>query len=387
MKAGFISGSMFCIDPKGNFRLRQHDYKSLIQWTELFDEVNFYFTEVPFDSSKESWIAFNDSRCKFIAICNHDDTLANKIKKIRIVAMNNSDCDLYYYRLPSYEPMIFHFYAGHKIPYFIELHGDHETAILTGTQPWFIKYPLARFVCRYTKKMGKNCAFAYSIGEALVKKYVPIQIPQYVTTNHLTSISEYPQECPYRELSNPVNLLFVGAIQHRKGLSNLFAVLDRMHKSGYSFIMNIVGSGEQQSELELYADAHGFGENVKFWGQITHGIDLYTRYKNADIFILPSVSAEGVPRVTHEAMIFGCPVIATDIGSIAWQLSGGAGIVLKPNDNEALYDSIIRLINNPELRKKYIYTAYEKSKLFSWEKQKEGNNDFARSQFVKLGLR
>ena len=378
---------MFCVDNKGNFRLRQHDCKSLIQWIELFDEVVFYFTEVPYDSSKESWTILNDSRCKFIAICNHGDTLIHKIKGIQQAATSSFDCDIYYYRLPSYEPMIFHFFVGNKRPYFIELHGDHETAFLTGPQPWYIKYPLAKLMYLYTRKMGQNSAFAYSIGEALVKKYVPSQVPQYVTTNHLTSISEYPEECPYRELSDPVNLLFVGAIQHRKGLKNLFLVLDRMHKAGCGFIMNIVGSGEQQLELMQYAESHGFGHRVKFWGQVPHGAALYAIYKKADIFILPSVSAEGVPRVTHEAMIFGCPVIATDIGSIAWQLSGGAGIVLKPNDNEALYDSIMQLINNPELRKKYIYTAYEKSKLFSWEKQKEGNNDFARSQFVKLGLR
>lgn len=386
MRAGIISGSMFCVDPNGDFRIREHDYKSLIQWVELFDKVTFYFDQVPFDEAKNSWTVFNDPKCNFIAMCRHSDSLKSKIQQIKKVASSLLDIDVLYYRLPSYEPMIFHHYQDKNIPYFIELHGDHETAVLTGPQPWYIKYPLSKLLYYYTKKMGKNAAFAYSIGEALVKKYVPTEVPQYVTTNHLTSIEEYPTECPYRELSNPVSILFVGAIQHRKGLTNLFSVLNRLHNEGCNFMMNIVGSGEQQDELRFYADKNGFGDCVKFWGQVKHGSDLYAIYKKADMFILPSVSAEGVPRVTHEAMIFGCPVIATDIGSVAWQLSGGAGIVLQPNDNNSLYDAIKSLIIDKELRRNYIETAFEKSKQFSWENQKNGNNEFARAQLKKLGL-
>lgn len=384
IQAGFVSGSMYCIDVNGQYRLREHDYKSLIQWTELFDEVVFYFTQVPYDKEKDSWAIMDEKKCTFVSICNHNDSISVKKQKIKSIVKNSQDCDIYYYRLPSYEPMFFHYYQNKKIPYFIELHGDHETAIMSGPQAWLRKYPLSKLLYFYTKKMGKGSSFAYSIGEVLVKKYVPANVPQYVTTNHLTSVSEYPEKCLYHELSTPIEILFVGAVQERKGLIYLFKALQKMHQEGIEFRMNIVGTGEQIKSLVQFAEHEGFIQKVKLWGQVTHGEKLYDIYRKCDLFVLPSVAAEGVPRVTHEAMIFGCPVVATDIGSVKWQLSGGTGIVVESANVDALYNAIMRVSNNQEVRKKLIYLGYEKSKVYSWEAQKDGNNNFAKEQLVKI---
>lgn len=385
IRAGFVSGSMFTVDPQGKYRLRKHDYRSLVQWMELFDSVVLYFTEVPFDRNKETWEIITDPRVSFISICNHDDSIRKKWRSIRLAAKNASAvCDIFYYRLPSYEPMFFHFFRNRHIPYFVELHGDHETATLTSPQFWFKKYPLAKFVAYYTKKMCAHAAFVYTIGEALMKKYVPDAVPQHITTNHLTSKYEYPKQLPYRDASKPFSILFVGAIQERKGLLHLFKVLHRLRTEDVHFRMLVVGEGEQKKKLESFANENGFRDRVVFYGQVPHGPELYSIYQQADLFVLPSVSAEGVPRVTHEAMIFGCPVIATDIGSVKWQLSGGAGILVEPGDEDALYCAIKRVMEDKNTRYELIVKGFEKSKLYSWEAQKEGNNAFAIKQMKQL---
>ena len=385
IRAGFVSGSMFTVDPQGQYRLRIHDYRSLIQWMELFDSIVLYFTKVPFDRDKESWAIVTAPHVSFISICNHDDPLRKKWRSIKSAAKNASNvCDIFYYRLPSYEPMFFHLFRNYQIPYFVELHGDHETAILTGSQFWIKKYPLAKLVAFYTRKMCAHAAFAYTIGEALMDKYVPKAVPQHVTTNHLTSIDEYPKQLPYKIARNPFTILFVGAVQERKGLLHLFKVLHRLSIEGIPFRMLVVGEGEQKKELEDFANEKGFGDRVVFYGQVPHGPELYSIYQQADLFVLPSVSAEGVPRVTHEAMIFGCPVIATDIGSVKWQLSGGAGILVEPGDEDALYCAIKRVMEDKNTRYELIVKGFEKSKLYSWEAQKEGNNAFAIKQMKQL---
>lgn len=385
IRAGIISGSMFTVDPQGQYRLRKHDYRSLVQWKELFGSVVFYFTEVPYDKDKESWEIITDPRVSFTAICNHDDSFRKKLHSIKLAAkIAGAVCDIFYYRLPSYEPMVFHFFRNRQIPYFVELHGDHETATLTSPQLWIKKYPLAKIVAFYTRTMCKQASFAYTIGEALMKKYVPPTVPQHITTNHLTSISEYPSQTPYREASVPFTILFVGAIQERKGLVYLFKALQRLNEERILFRILLVGDGEQRHYLEQYANDNGFGDSVVFYGQIPHGPELYDIYKQADLFVLPSVSAEGVPRVTHEAMIFGCPVIATDIGSVKWQLSGGAGLLVEPGNVDSLYSAIKRVMDDKPLRDNLIRNGYEKSKLFSWEAQKEGNNTFAIEQMNHL---
>lgn len=384
MKAGFVSGSIFCIDDKGNYRLREHDYKSLAQWIELFDEVVFYFTQVPFDISLNDWAIVKDNKFSFIAICNHSDSVLVKRKKIKKVVVDCETIDIYYYRLPSYEATLFHYYQDKNIPYYVELHGDHETAIMSSPNLWVIKFPLSKYLASFTKKICQKASFVYSIGEMLMNKYVSENVPQLVTTNHLTSITEYPEECPYHILSNPIQILFVGAIQERKGLIFLFKALEIMHNDGVNFIMNIVGSGLQKDSLEKFAKTKGFDAKVKFWGQISHGKQLYNIYRTSDLFVLPSISAEGVPRVIHEAMIFGCPVVASDIGSVNWQLSGSSGIVVESGNVQLLHSAIMSVLTDPTLRRSLIYNGYEKSKLFSLEAQKNRNNIFAKEQLKKI---
>ena len=383
LKAGFVSGSMYTVDPQGYYRLRKHDYKSLIQWVGLFDSVVMFFSEVQYDKEKESWEVVTDKRMSFVRLCGHTDSILEKLRTIRKAAYMAKECDILYYRLPSYEPMLFHYFSK-IIPYFIELHGDHETAILTSSMREYIKRPLAKIVARYTRKMCSHASFAYTIGEELMKKYVPEFVPHHVTTNHLTSIQEYPKDVLYHDAKSPYTILFVGAIQERKGLIFLFEALKIMSIEGIDFRMNLAGEGHQRNELFDYSLKNGFGDKVHFLGQVPHGEALYRLYRQADLFVLPSISAEGVPRVTHEAMIFGCPVIATDIGSIRWQLSGGAGLVIKPGDVDELYSSIKKVLMDKDYRRDLIRAGYEKSKLFSWEAQKEGNNEFARTQMNRI---
>ena len=94
--------------------------------------------------------------------------------------------------------------------------------------------------------------------------------------------------------------------------------------------------------------------------------------------MLPSVAAEGVPRVVHEAMAQGCPVIATDVGSTKWQLRGGAGIVVPPADVEALTENIIRVLDDKQLRENLSTNGFRRSLEFTFEEQAEKVATFVR---------
>ena len=89
-------------------------------------------------------------------------------------------------------------------------------------------------------------------------------------------------------------------------------------------------------------------------------------FRDSDIFVLPCIVAEDgsrdiTPNALIEAMAMKLPVISTEITGIPEIVDNEVnGILIPPNDIKALTASIERLINQPELRKKFAEKAREK---------------------------
>lgn len=71
-----------------------------------------------------------------------------------------------------------------------------------------------------------------------------------------------------------------------------------------------------------------------------------------DVFVSPSRS-EAFPLATLEAMASGLPVVATTVGGVPEQIDHlESGILVRPDDPEALATWLIRLHDQPELRRR-----------------------------------
>lgn len=71
--------------------------------------------------------------------------------------------------------------------------------------------------------------------------------------------------------------------------------------------------------------------------------DAAGAYQQAHVFCLPS-NTEGMPYSILEAMLCGCPVVATDVGNVA-ETIGGTGLVVRPNDPEKLAEALLYLLD------------------------------------------
>jgi glycosyltransferase involved in cell wall biosynthesis len=77
---------------------------------------------------------------------------------------------------------------------------------------------------------------------------------------------------------------------------------------------------------------------------------LLSLYRDADIFALPTF-ADCRAVVLSEAMAAGLPVVTTSVGAQPEAVgSGVTGLIVPPNDSEALGRALRRLIDEPELR-------------------------------------
>ena len=93
----------------------------------------------------------------------------------------------------------------------------------------------------------------------------------------------------------------------------------------------------------------GLAGRVHFLGQRDDIPDLLAAL---DIFVLPSHS-EGVSLALLEAMAAGLPVIATAVGGLPEVVTDGVnGLLIPPQDPEALAQALARLLDDPALAKK-----------------------------------
>jgi glycosyltransferase involved in cell wall biosynthesis len=92
---------------------------------------------------------------------------------------------------------------------------------------------------------------------------------------------------------------------------------------------------------------------------VAHACDfppVYTQLEEQDafmrslnVFVLPSLT-EGTPNCIMEAMAHGLPVISTTVGGIPDVVTPESGILVPPEDTEALAVAMLRLAADPALR-------------------------------------
>ena len=91
-------------------------------------------------------------------------------------------------------------------------------------------------------------------------------------------------------------------------------------------------------------------------------------YSAADILVMPS-HYESFGMVALEAMACGIPVIASQVGGLAFLVQDGiTGFVVPGGDVAALARTLTKLIQQPELRARLGKQAAEYASWYSWDK-------------------
>jgi glycosyltransferase involved in cell wall biosynthesis len=144
-------------------------------------------------------------------------------------------------------------------------------------------------------------------------------------------------------------LLAVGRLVHSKAHENLIAAMPAVLKKFPDAKVGICGDGVLRSKLEEQIYSLGLLDSVKLLGQSDHVAKFLA---SADVFVMPSLW-EGLPIALLEAMSAGLPIIATRVEGVEEVVTEGEHGLLVPIGNiEALADAILRLLADPELRRK-----------------------------------
>ncbi|MFC2025812.1 glycosyltransferase family 4 protein [Chloroflexota bacterium] len=159
--------------------------------------------------------------------------------------------------------------------------------------------------------------------------------------------------------------LYVGTIEPRKNLQLLIKSYNNLTGRGHSIPLVIVGNlGWMYDDVLHQIEVLDLRENIHFTGYVPIQ-DLPSIYNLAKIFVYPS-TYEGFGLPPLEAMACGTPVITTAVSSIPEHVGDG-GILIPPEDEAALTQAMLKLLNDQTFQTEMSHRGPQQAKLFTWK--------------------
>jgi glycosyltransferase involved in cell wall biosynthesis len=151
--------------------------------------------------------------------------------------------------------------------------------------------------------------------------------------------------------NDTVALLAVGSVVPRKGYDLLVAALATMPDLPWRLVI----AGDRRDpdtarRLEADIARHGLSSRIELAGAVS-AAQLAALYAATDLFVLPS-RFEGYGMAYTEAIAHGLPVVGTRAGAIPETVPPGTGVLVPPDNVDALAAVMRQLIESPEERKR-----------------------------------
>ena len=151
--------------------------------------------------------------------------------------------------------------------------------------------------------------------------------------------------------------LYVGRLEAVKGLHTLLKAAARLAEYGRRAIrVFLAGDGSERAALESVWRSQNLAATVTFLGERS---DVHELLNSADAFVMTS-RTEGLPMALIEAMAAGLPCVATAVGGIPAVLAEDAGILVPPEDPDAVAEALARLADDQLLRRRLAERALRK---------------------------
>jgi GalNAc-alpha-(1->4)-GalNAc-alpha-(1->3)-diNAcBac-PP-undecaprenol alpha-1,4-N-acetyl-D-galactosaminyltransferase len=196
--------------------------------------------------------------------------------------------------------------------------------------------------------------------EGIVKKSAVHVIPNSVTVSAIKHNGVQKQS----DLGGTIAAM--GRLVPQKGFDLLLKAFGLCAREHPDWSLVILGEGEERSRLEALICELGIKDRVSLPGQVRDPSNILSK---ADIFVLAS-RYEGFPMALVEAMSCKLAVISTDCDSGPREMirDGVNGILVPPNDVNALASAMDRLMKNRRERERFGARAVDVIDRFSVER-------------------
>ena len=195
----------------------------------------------------------------------------------------------------------------------------------------------------------------------------------------LDKFQPFPKEAAKAHVGIPIqdkSILFVGRIEPLKGVDTLLQAMaliqQRYPKAVENVDVTIIGGDPwahdpdiEMTRLQAMREQLGIHDIVTFIGARDQN-ELPFYYAAAEMVVMPS-HYESFGMVALEAMASGTPVIASEVGGLAFLVQDGEnGFHVPSRDPETLAERIYELLTNKSCRIRLGENAQEHARRYAW---------------------
>ncbi len=259
-------------------------------------------------------------------------------------------------------------------------------------EPFLPMLPLAVLRASRTTNVGtfhafRPHAFAYLYAKPFLRYFttklhgriaVSSSARDYAAAHLRGDYQIIPNGIDYAHFSQPVeppadlrderpNVLFVGRLEKRKGLSYLLRAWTNVRAAVPDARLVVVGGGGGLDHYRQFVQARSDGDIV-FTGSVSDD-DLVRYYHAADVFCAPSTGQESFGIVLLEAMAAGAPIVATDIAGYRDVVTHEHDGLLVPSKKpDHLAAALITLLRSSELRIRLAQQGRTTALRYTWDR-------------------
>ncbi|MEI6850799.1 MAG: glycosyltransferase [Candidatus Saccharibacteria bacterium] len=219
-----------------------------------------------------------------------------------------------------------------------------------------INFVLKRYGMRFHSKADFVTMPTQSAIDMFKKEAKKLTVPLVPVSNGI-DLSRFtvgePPEGVIEKFKLPTDrpiITFVGRVDAEKHVSVLVNALNRILKTEKAHLL-IVGGGTDLLNLQDLAKSLNIEKHITFTGRVTDE-EIVDLHKTGTVFCMPS-PAELQSIVMLEAMASGQPVVAVDAGPLKELCQNNInGFLCEQDNDKEIAAAIIKIITNPDLRKK-----------------------------------
>tara|TARA_Y100000310_G_C20669951_1_gene809686 strand:+ start:1319 stop:2464 length:1146 start_codon:yes stop_codon:yes gene_type:complete len=160
-------------------------------------------------------------------------------------------------------------------------------------------------------------------------------------------------------------VLFFGRLNIIKGPDKFVEIAKMIlkEKKDITFVIRGPDEGMKETVKKLI----GNEKRIMLLNETRDRNEIIKMYQSADVFVLPSFR-EGLPLTLFEAMATGLPIVASPVNGVPYEVKEPEnGFLVNFGKNEKFKERIIKILDNPGLRKKIRNNNLKKAKNYSWE--------------------
>lgn len=153
----------------------------------------------------------------------------------------------------------------------------------------------------------------------------------------------------------------IGSLKEIKGFDRLIRIGKMLKDDGCSFLIQIIGEGDDLDNLVTLRNSLGLQEDIRFLGFMKNPFGYLSQ---SDVFVSTS-SSEGLSLVICEALALGIPVVSTKTAGAMDLLDNGKFGILTEHDDLSIFHALESIYDDLNLRKEYARKSLERSKIFN----------------------